>query len=541
MTSTGSNALEIVSVSDPANPVHAGSIVNGTGGALLNGPRGVFVSGNIAYVASYDSSALEIVDVTDPANPVHTSSISDGGGGSIPCLSLPYGIFVSGNYTYVASDGSDALEIVDVTDPANPVHTGSLDNGGGNAAPYLDDPFNVVVSGNYAYVASYYSNALEIVDVTDPVNPVHKSSIADGGGSIPYLNHSSDVYISGDYAYMASSGSNALEIIDIGTITATSVNVLNPTNITCTLNLVGAVPDRYNVVVINPDGSFGTLTGGFTVIGAIPTPTPTPTPTSIPTIDPTVIPTAIPTFPTHAPTLTPGPTSLQPYDEGSDDLTPAPTLLRTGTITVNIGGNSDIYRANVTGTGHSGLIITGTVASGPWQGISPAPGIVYEYVDLVPARYATIEKAIIALSVPQSWLDDHYLTPQNIAVYCLTNSTWTVLPTTLVKSETGRSYYSVLSPGVMQFAITGDKQGQPGPRVQSAEQEHQTFGDTAQAAATPDVSDGVTVSVGLQSTEHPAQLATRPSIGFSSVIVVGAVIAGVIILIGLVVFVRRRF
>ena len=85
----------------------------------------------------------------------------------------------------MASDGSDALEIVDVTDPANPVRTGSLDNGGGNTAPYLDDPFNVVVSGNYAYVASYYSNALEIVDVTDPSIRFIKAALLTEG--VPFL------------------------------------------------------------------------------------------------------------------------------------------------------------------------------------------------------------------------------------------------------------------------------------------------------------------------------------------------------------------
>ena len=53
------------------NPVHKGSITNGAGGALLSTPRSVFVAGNHAYVASSASNALEIVDVSNPANPVH--------------------------------------------------------------------------------------------------------------------------------------------------------------------------------------------------------------------------------------------------------------------------------------------------------------------------------------------------------------------------------------------------------------------------------------------------------------------------------------
>ena len=49
---------------------------------LLNYPEGVFVSGNYAYVASPGSNALEIVDVSNPANPVHKASIINGAGGS---------------------------------------------------------------------------------------------------------------------------------------------------------------------------------------------------------------------------------------------------------------------------------------------------------------------------------------------------------------------------------------------------------------------------------------------------------------------------
>ncbi len=110
------------------NPIHKGNLVNG-GGALLLNPRGVYVSGNYAYVASAGSNALEIVDITNPATPVHKSSISNGVGGAL--LSNPQSVFVAGNHAYVASYGSNALEIVDVTDPAAPVHKGSIQNGAG--------------------------------------------------------------------------------------------------------------------------------------------------------------------------------------------------------------------------------------------------------------------------------------------------------------------------------------------------------------------------------------------------------------------------
>jgi hypothetical protein len=222
VTSRASNDLDIIDISNPAKPAIVSTTNTGTGGALLNFPSCVYASGNNALVTSSSSNALEIVDVSNPASPVHKSSLVDGGG-SAPYLNYPVSVYGSGNYAYVVSEGSSALEIIDVTNPTAPLHKGSLLDGGG-LAPYLGGPISVYVSGNYAYVISFY-NALEIIDVTNPAAPVHKGSIFDGGGVAPYLNFINNVsgytsgpnsiYVSGNYVYLASFGSNALEIIDV--------------------------------------------------------------------------------------------------------------------------------------------------------------------------------------------------------------------------------------------------------------------------------------------------------------------------------------
>ena len=72
-------------------------------------------------------------------------------------------------------------------------------------------------------------------------------------------------------------------------------------------------------------------------------------------------------------------------------------------------------------------------------------------------------------AVPQLWLNGNDLTPQDVVIYHLSNSTWTVLPTTLVKSEGGRSYYTALSPGFGRFAITGDIRKSAVPLVMEQE------------------------------------------------------------------------
>ncbi|MEJ0056006.1 MAG: hypothetical protein WDN75_10310 [Bacteroidota bacterium] len=57
------------------NPVHAASITHGTGGAVMDGPNSVYVSGNYAYLTGYNSNSLEIVDITNPSAPVHKAQL----------------------------------------------------------------------------------------------------------------------------------------------------------------------------------------------------------------------------------------------------------------------------------------------------------------------------------------------------------------------------------------------------------------------------------------------------------------------------------
>ena len=209
IVSQGSNALEIVDVSNPSRPIHKGGITNGTGGSLLNAPKSVYISGNYAYIASFGNNALEIVDVSNPSHPAHKGSITNGTGGAL--LNNPKSVYVSGNYAYVASQGtSNALEIVNISDPANPAHTGSMKDDA-----LMKTPTSVFVSGNYAYVTSSGSNTLVVVDVSNPASPVRAGYIKDGGDRAPFLSSPSSVYVAGTYAYVASSKNNALEIVDI--------------------------------------------------------------------------------------------------------------------------------------------------------------------------------------------------------------------------------------------------------------------------------------------------------------------------------------
>ena len=62
-------------------------------------------------------------------------------------------------------------------------------------------------------------------------------------------------------------------------IHATGVQVTNATNLNCTVDLTGKATGNWNVVVLNNDGKYGVLAGGFKVLPPVPVPNFTATPT----------------------------------------------------------------------------------------------------------------------------------------------------------------------------------------------------------------------------------------------------------------------
>jgi hypothetical protein len=158
------------------------------GSCGLSDPHGVYVSGNYAYVADY-SSGLRVIDITDPANPSVVGTCDTPG--------FANGVYISGNYAYVADDHS-GLQVIDISNPANPFVIGSYNPAG--------VAYGLYVSGNYAYVADYVAG-LRIIDITDPADPSFV-----GGYDTP--GNAYGVYVSGGYAYVAD-GSEGLQVIDI--------------------------------------------------------------------------------------------------------------------------------------------------------------------------------------------------------------------------------------------------------------------------------------------------------------------------------------
>ncbi len=225
VTAGGNNALEVVDVSIPAAPKHAGSISHGVGGAKLLDPSAVTVNGDYAYVTSSCCDALEIVNISDPTKPRHAGSISDGQGGAV--LNNPVAVKVVTSpsdrrvYAYVVSsfyaEDKLSLTIIDVTNPAVPVFKGKfLYSKDVEYTTFGENSLAVV--GNYAYLCNNVDGVL-VVDVSDPASPRLIKSVIDASR----LMDSMDLIMVDQYAYVMGSYSSRLTILDMSNPASPSI------------------------------------------------------------------------------------------------------------------------------------------------------------------------------------------------------------------------------------------------------------------------------------------------------------------------------
>jgi len=274
VASSNSNAIEIVNTANPSAPVHYASLVTGAGNALLNNPCDLEIADDYPYlyVASAGSNALEIVNITNPAAPSHMGSIVTGTDGAL--LSNPQSVTVAGYNAFVTSKGYDALEIVDISNQSAPVHRGSLAKTADVA--WLNEPFDVAISADrkYAYVASNLGDTLDIIDVSDPAAPAYRTGLSNGNGGA-LLKNASSVALYRSLVYVTSMGQDALEVVAVDAIPATGIVVSPSTSITGSFNLTGAPTGTWNVVVTNVNNRFATFSNGFSVT-QVPQPTPEP-------------------------------------------------------------------------------------------------------------------------------------------------------------------------------------------------------------------------------------------------------------------------
>ena len=173
----------------------------------ISGPQGIAMSGNIMCVANTTGSTLEILDISTPSTPVHKALVSNGTGGVV--LKNATGVFISGNIAYVLSDTAAAtganLEIIDITTPTAPVHKSATTIPGLANSAFSQCPNNAIfVSGTMVYIAAFNGNSggygrFIIIDASTPTAPVIKYNTDNAA-----FTGATSVCVSGSYAFVGS-------------------------------------------------------------------------------------------------------------------------------------------------------------------------------------------------------------------------------------------------------------------------------------------------------------------------------------------------
>jgi hypothetical protein len=201
-----SNGLEIVDISNPAQPVQMSRL------ALLGYPYAVAIQGSVAAVAMTAPGSLQLVNISNPLQPVLLGN-----------LSLPAGaqdLVWSGTMVIVA-DTTSGLMVVSTSNPLSPSLMGSLGLTGSAQG--------VAVQGTIAYVADG-SAGLRLVNVSNPSTPAPLGSYVVAGGDQAY-----DVVVKNSLAYVAY-GASGLRIVNV-----TNSSSLTPISTIPAAGLVQAV------------------------------------------------------------------------------------------------------------------------------------------------------------------------------------------------------------------------------------------------------------------------------------------------------------
>lgn len=201
-----SNGVEIMNISDSANPIHVSSITDDSTNNELFWSWDLEKSGDYLYVSWYSDNGIEIIDVSDPVSPTSVARLLDSG--TTVELQNPRGLSISGNFLYVISYNWDALQIIDISIPSSPVARWNF-----KSSTYLNGGQDIIVSWNYAFVTSYIGDSITVIDISNPDTPTFVTEIEDITGR--ELNWAWDITLDGDYIYVSSYIDDAVIVLDI--------------------------------------------------------------------------------------------------------------------------------------------------------------------------------------------------------------------------------------------------------------------------------------------------------------------------------------
>ena len=224
VTAYDGDSLTIINMSNPASPKVAGQIVHG-GGVELDGAIGLdlYIHGNNLYAAvtSHEGNSVEIIRVTNPASPVATDSITDGGNRELGGAA-DIDVFEQDGkpYAAVAANTDDGVQILNLTDPSDVQAVDQITDNGSTTlldAPHYIKVFNSPGGLTYAAVAAHGSHALQILNLTDLDDITPVDNMVDNSTLVLRAPTGLDIEVDdvNIYAYVASAEEDGIQMFDI--------------------------------------------------------------------------------------------------------------------------------------------------------------------------------------------------------------------------------------------------------------------------------------------------------------------------------------
>ena len=247
VSAVSDDGVQIINMSDPSYPVPTAGLTDGKGGfGDLNGPRSITAAkigeGYYALVAAYEDEGVQIIDITDPANPSPAATINSAtdGFGATEYSAYAAVTEIGGTHYALVSDHL-AVHVVDVTDPYSPAYVANATNnqGGFNLSVPDNIAFADINGTTYAIVSVLNDTGIQMIDLSDPANPAAAGFAgrgADGFTALDLTDIASTEIGGRHYVLAASPETGAIHIIDI-----TNPDILYPTStFTGSLNVPAA-------------------------------------------------------------------------------------------------------------------------------------------------------------------------------------------------------------------------------------------------------------------------------------------------------------
>ncbi|HKU59664.1 MAG TPA: Ig-like domain-containing protein [Gemmatimonadales bacterium] len=160
-THMGGDRVYAIDISNPGNPVVVDSILANT--RLVNDMQTTPDGNYMVFTregAADRKNGIVIADTHDPLHPKEISQFTDGVAGGVHSVYI-YEHPQYGRYVFLTNDGTGAIDIVNLSDPAKPVRAGEWRTDRPDAARYVHD-LDIVDGLLYA---SYWNDGLVILDI----------------------------------------------------------------------------------------------------------------------------------------------------------------------------------------------------------------------------------------------------------------------------------------------------------------------------------------------------------------------------------------